>query len=44
MKLLLKMFKEIKENIKYAKDAIYKEHDYLKMNQLKLLTSKNILI
>lgn len=44
MKLLLKMFKEIKENIKYAKDSIYKEHDYLKMNQLKLLTSKNILI
>lgn len=30
MKLLLKMFKEIKENLKYAKDAIYEEHDYLK--------------
>jgi len=29
MKLLLKMFKEIKENRKYAKDAIYEDHDYL---------------
>ena len=29
MKLLLKMFKEIKENLKFVKDAIYEEHGYL---------------
>ena len=27
--LLLKMFKEIKQNLKYEKDAIYEEHGYL---------------
>lgn len=42
MRLLLKMFKEIKENLKYVKeDAIYEEHEYVK-NEPNQTRSENL--